>query len=416
MSKTRLSNLFRQEVLERFAQSQLPAVFLARPLPGYIVAIGATTTCIALAVFATSLQFARKEPALGMLVPASGWSRVSAPMSGVARRVAAAGDRVSEGDVLLALSSADGVRATMTLPDELLGNLAEQIGTIEERLTLMDKRHGNLRAALRDDVLANMRAMQRVDAELRLHRRRHALATTQYEGVQQLARSGMVARKELLNAAEELQARLLAIAGHERLREELRAKIRAAGTEGERLTLDHQVSQSRLREELHQLIAEQSRVQAQQTGLVLAPKDGLVASVRVRDGDWVETGKPLLDIVPLDSDLHARLYVAPLAMAFVDVGTEVRVFVDAFPYEHYGAQVGTVVSISETTVQPAGAMGIAPAHATYQVDVAFPNGFSSMVRSEALRPGMTVGADLVRDYSSLAGWLLEPIRGTAARL
>ena len=103
-------------------------------------------------------------------------------------------------------------------------------------------------------------------------------------------------------------------------------------------------------------------------------------------------------------------------MGFVDVGADVRVFVDAFPYERYGAQHGMVESISETTVRPPDTLGMAPGSAVYQVDVRFPEGFSATIRDKALWPGMTVSADLVRDYSSLAGWLFEPIRGTAERL
>lgn len=226
----------------------------------------------------------------------------------------------------------------------------------------------------------------------------------------------MVAKTQLLDATEELQSRLLAVAAQERVRDELQSAIKTAGIEADRLTIDHQVDQARLREEMHRLAAQRSQVQAQQSGLVLAPRGGVVASVRVRDGDWVLPGMPLADVVASGGDLHARLFVAPTAMGFAKVGTDVRVFVDAFPYERYGAQHGVVKSISETTVRPSDTLGMAPRSAMYQVDVSFPEGFSPTIRDEALRPGMTVSADLVRDYSSLAGWLFEPIRATAERL
>lgn len=416
MSDTRLNSLFRQEVLDRFAQATSQAVFLSRPVPGYAMAVVATLACIGLVAFATGFQFARKEQALGVLVPASGWSRVSAPMSGIVRRAATAGDSVREGDVLLALSSGDGVRPTVTLPEDLLLQLAARIHSLEDRLTLMDEQHRNRQAGLAEEQRARRRALQRSEVELRLHRSRLALATKRYENARRLVRSEMVAKTQLLDATEELQTRLLAVAAQERMRDELQSTIKTAGIEGDRLKLDHQVDQARLREEIHRLAAQRSQVQAEQSGLVLAPRGGVVASVRVRDGDWVLTGMPLADIVPSGGDLHARLFVAPAAMGFVEVGTDVRVFVDAFPYERYGAQHGTVKSISETTVQPPDTLSMVPGSAMYQVDVSFPEGFSPTIRGEALRPGMTVSADLVRDYSSLASWLFEPIRGTAERL
>ena len=55
--------------------------------------------------------------------------------------------------------------------------------------------------------------------------------------------------------------------------------------------------------------------------------------------------------------------------------------------------------------------------AHYRVDVEFPRGFAlTPAQAQALRPGMTVTADLVRDYGTLVDWILEPLQGAARRL
>lgn len=129
-------------------------------------------------------------------------------------------------------------------------------------------------------------------------------------------------------------------------------------------------------------------------------------------------GDALLDILPSEVDLKARLFVDSGAMALVDVGQEVRVYLDAFPYERHGAHAGRVSSISETTLGP-GTRGNAErvSGEFFRIEVEFPDGFNlSPALRQSLRPGMTVSADLVHHYGTLIDWLLEPLQGAVSRL
>ena len=158
---------------------------------------------------------------------------------------------------------------------------------------------------------------------------------------------------------------------------------------------------------------EDARIRVRDATHVLAPRSGRVASVRLSEGDWVRPGDALLDILPIDVDLKARLLVRSSSMGLVEIGQEVRVYLDAFPYERHGAQAGRVASISETTLGTGGYGD----EGFFRIDVEFPHGFNlSAAQRQSLRPGMTVSADLVRDYGTLLDWLLEPMRGAASRL
>ena len=166
---------------------------------------------------------------------------------------------------------------------------------------------------------------------------------------------------------------------------------------------------------------EESRLRIRNAANILAPRSGRVASVRGSPGDWLRPGDPLLDIVPEDSGLKARLFVASGAMGRIEFGQEVRVYLDAFPYEKHGAQVGLVSSISETSLSQGEASApvtiVASGEPVFQIDVEFPDGFNlSPVQRRSLRPGMTISADLVSDYRTLFEWLLEPLQGAALRL
>ena len=62
------------------------------------------------------------------------------------------------------------------------------------------------------------------------------------------------------------------------------------------------------------LAMEESSIQVHDSGNVLAPRAGRVASVRSDEGDWVHPGDALLDIVPDDYELEGRLFAHSSAM------------------------------------------------------------------------------------------------------
>ena len=184
------------------------------------------------------------------------------------------------------------------------------------------------------------------------------------------------------------------------------------------LEINRDLNTAVIREQAHALAMEESRILGEGAQRVLAPRDGMVVSVRVDAGDGVQPGQALLDIVPPGSVLQGRLFVPSVAMGFVEPGQEVRVYLDAFPYERHGAQSGRVSLVSATALtQGEAPMGQIQGGAHYRVDVDFPHGFAlSPVQMQALRPGMTVTADLVRDYGTLVDWIMEPLQGAARRL
>ena len=116
--------------------------------------------------------------------------------------------------------------------------------------------------------------------------------------------------------------------------------------------------------------------------------------------------------------MQGRLLAPSAAMGFIEPGQEVRVYLDALPYERHGAQFARVLSVSETSLDPEEAQwNPIQGGAIYRIDVEFPDGLTLPPgQSHALRPGMSLTADLVREYGTLVDWMLEPLRRTARRL
>ena len=107
-----------------------------------------------------------------------------------------------------------------------------------------------------------------------------------------------------------------------------------------------------LQAELDSLRGERSILSATQSFAVTAPVEGRVSAVRVRNGHEVQEGEPLFSILPAERALEAELYVPSRAIGFVKVGLDVRLLLDAFPYQRFGTTQGEIVEVTTTVLQP----------------------------------------------------------------
>ena len=416
--------MFRDEALDRFRGSAWQPPLLSKPVSAWSLATLALIFAAAFFAFAATFEFARKEQVRGYLTPAGGWSRVSAKSFGVIRRrLANSGDNVRTGDVLLEISPGDGVQQALTVHDRMLEEIQGRRAALDDRIRLISREYEHETALLRyadrrvEDE-ADRRELQRLEQEIEFAEVRAATAQQRYLDGLRLADSGALAQAEIVRLEEEIQSRQLVLSERRRTADRLRASVAASAARFAQLEINRDLNTTTIREQAHALAMEESRIRGEGALRVLAPRDGTVVSVRVDAGDGVQPGQALLDIVPPGSVLQGRLFVPSAAMGFVESGQEVRVFLDAFPYERHGAQSARVSSVSATALtQGEEPVARTQVGAHYRVDVEFPNGFTlSPVQTQALRPGMSVSADLVRDYGTLVDWIMEPLQGAARRL
>lgn len=411
--------LFREAALARISSSAWQPALLSKPVSGYLLAACAILAGLGLGGFATTFEFARKEQVQGFLTPASGWARIRAKSSGVVRRrFVTPGDLVQSGDVLLEVSSGDGLQRDLTVQEQMLAEIQGRRAALQARLELLGAEHERNLRLLTQQNMADRKKLSRLNDEVGLSQVNVRIAQKRRRDGQRLVSSGFLSWADLAKLDEELRLRMLSLSQRQGEVEQLWAALTANETRLETLALERDLKQAQIKEQLHALAMDESRLRNEGAFRYLAPRSGAVASVQVRAGDAVQPGKLLLDIVPPEGELEARLFAPPAAMGFVAPGQEVRIYLDAFPYERHGAQAGLVKFISETAIEPnewmaSRGMG-GPA---YRIDVALPNGFAlPPAQLQALRPGMTVAADLVRDYGTLVDWLLEPLQGAVKRL
>lgn len=148
--------------------------------------------------------------------------------------------------------------------------------------------------------------------------------------------------------------------------------------------------------------------------VIAAGAAGLVTGVTAHKGDPVEAGRPLLSVIPAGSRMQAVLEVPTGAAGFIERGQEVRISVDAFPYQTYGTVLGRVASVSEAAVPVTGVEGRPEDAFLVRADLSRAR-VDAYGRSRDLRPGMTISARITTRRRSLIGLLFDPLYAVSRR-
>lgn len=404
-------NLFRQEAL-----CALDERHYGRPvahMPPLWFLLGALlATCLTLAIiFLFSASYARKETAIGWLVPNQGLVRLNAGEYGTLLNVtASAGDTVQAGDPLATLSFdrdiEPGKSAAQTVSNEIDREISEKLS--QRRLS-----EAALQARLRQ-----------IELELSQVDREFALVAHQIEQQQENVRLAAVIKERFERlegspANSPLQTDQSAKAHNSEQQNLTALNVQKERLAGRRLALDGELAQlpleaaqraSILSSELASLRARKAELARRSNAVVSAPIDGRVASVRTTPGG-VAPNTLLVSLLPASATLHAELFVPSEGIGFVQTGQSVRLMYSAFPHQRFGSARGTVSDVSSVILQPEDLpSALSLSQPAYRVDVILAEqNLSAMGQVYDLLPGMALQAEIIQERRSFFQWLFDPL-------
>ena len=108
-----------------------------------------------------------------------------------------------------------------------------------------------------------------------------------------------------------------------------------------------------------------------------------------------------------------QLSVPTSAAGFLKKGQDVRLAIDAFPYQQFGTVAARITDISNAAVAQQSAAGAVP---VYFVTAELPHAFvRAFGREQPLMPGMTLTARIITRKQTLLEWLFEPLFAVSRR-
>jgi len=401
--------LYRPEAIAYASDRLSGDVVVAVPLAWRSVGWLIFSAVVAGLIFLSLASYSRVETVAGVIMPAAGVSSVIAPRSGViAGLPVREGQQVSAGTILASIraeeDSADGESVAGRIEAAIQRQDAGLIAQSDAVQLSAQAEFGQLHAQQAGLVAE----IEQIRAQIALQQILVASAQKDLERARVVAVNGFISKHDLQIREDTLVSRQQDLV---QLAQSLAAK-RAVLAEAER-SVARVAAQSRMQSaNLAALRAETAREAASASGarayVLRAPVAGRVTALVARVGQPANPQTPLMTIVPNGSVLRAELAIPSAAIGFVRQGQEVRIAVDAFPYQRFGTIKGKILTVPAGAVsqqEPDGKM--AP---VYPVTVALDQmKISAFGRQESLVSGMALTARIVTERQSLAEWLFEPL-------
>ncbi len=146
-----------------------------------------------------------------------------------------------------------------------------------------------------------------------------------------------------------------------------------------------------------------------------APVRGVVKNVRITtQGGVVRPGEEVMQIVPLEDDLVIQAKVSPTDIAFLKVGQQATIKIDAYDYTVYGDLVGKLTYISADTLSEDLRQGEMPYYrAMVRTDG---RRFSARPNEQLdIQPGMTATIEVKTGQRTVLQYLLKPVVKTLSQ-
>lgn len=411
------SSLFRRQVVAAVRDDGLGVPGLKTPRWLRLVSTAAGLLVTALALLLAFGSYARHETVPGFVRPAQGMVRMFPPRPGqVSQILTAQGSHVKKGQLLVVLASPRHHQASTDLNEEIARELRAEQASIEELITT----HATLARAetleLERQLDSGKERLANLTAQSEHAREQLELGERRVRRLLALGHAGHVARNELETARMALLDSRMKLGALERQRlafeEEMVSRRERFARRESKAGL--QVLQLRARQHA---LARQLIENSGQTGFSLhAPVSGHVSNLLAHVGLNVRPDQPLLVLTPDDQDYQVELLAPANAIGFVQPGQTVALRYEAFPYQTFGTFSGIVETISASPAYPGEwPAPIRPAGPVFRITVRPQHQvIDTAGHSFALRPGMTLEAELLQERRRLLEWLIEPLRRAGA--
>lgn len=416
-----MDGLFRDEVVQAHRPQSLGTIRLATPISHQVWGLAAAGITLAIVLWLCLGHYTRREHVTGSLVPQAGLLVMGAQAAGAVARVAVKpGQRVRAGQTLLKISSDRASAAAGETGAAVAKALREQQAQIRATLSALPQQASDQAEDLRSRIAMLGRQIDQFNAQLVLQHKEASASAALLDKIAPLHQRGIISTVEYDQyqaTALSQQAGVKTIENERLDAEQQRSQLQAQLAQ---LPMATATTQHQLRRQLAQLSASRAQNELNRDSVVRATADGTVASLLVKPGQTIKPGQPLLSLLPAGSELEAQLLVPSSAIGFVHKGTPVVLHYQAFPYQKFGVQHGTVVQVSRSALTPVEITTLSgeqpPPVPLYRVEVRLAKqSVSAYGKQQPLLPGMALDADLLLDRRRMIEWIFEPLYGIAKR-
>jgi membrane fusion protein len=331
------------------------------------------------------------------------------------------GLHVKAGEVLFVLSSERSspiTDASQQAITHLLQNRRDSLGIEVKQSQQQAKQR---MAATRDKVSELSAESGQLEQQLSLQKERLALAEQSYQRHAELQAKNFLSPAQLQDKQSEVleQRRRLADIARQQ------TSVKRSWQEAQAQLLDQEILASRDQQALARNAAalgqEIVESEARREILVRAPTAGRVTAIAAANGQAVTAGSTLATLLPAGSLLEAEVYAPSRAIGFIRPGMRVQLRYQAFAYQKFGQQAGTVREVAEAALTPQelGLTGVAnqATEPLYRIRLSLDKQtIQAYGKATPLKSGMLLDTSIELERRRLYEWVMEPLFSISGRL
>ncbi|WP_368925692.1 HlyD family secretion protein [Serratia marcescens] len=397
------NSLFRPEALQHKKNAWLGDFTVSAPsvLP---IALWSAAAVLLVAILLLFTTYAKRVPVTGRVIYTPSAAEAVFNHEGIIGRIEVRqGERVKKGDVI-ATFSRDVAYAGGGMNQALQDAAQRQLTELQKRAGERRKEGEEERLRLREKVGAKEREMVAIQAAAVAESERVAGLKKRMELYQQLLQKGITTVQEKIERENEYHNSIAQLNTH---------RINIARVKGELLQFVDELARSESQEKQSITDIQQQKVTLQQQVInasavvesrVVAPLDGVVASMSILEGQRVAAGAIAAVVVPENARPFVEMWIPPSALQEVKTGQHVFMRVASLPWEWFGKVSGTVAAISASPEALSGN------NRRFRVLI------TPDVGTRALPVGVDVEADILTTHRRIWEWLFLPLKQSINRM
>lgn len=193
--------------------------------------------------------------------------------------------------------------------------------------------------------------LKMLDDEIEIQTKRQEIYAENYDRFKKLAAIGYLSFNQLSQKNDELLTQSTKVSQMNRDRIALSNNVKNVESLKAVALAQQKIEDLRLANSDLDVQRESRGATTRREAIVLAPIAGRVTAIQAYKGQTVNSGQPILAIVPKDAVLIAKVAVPSSAIGFLKVGQPALLRYAAFPYQKFGTQRGLVISINQASTE-----------------------------------------------------------------
>lgn len=407
-------DLFRAEVTAARRDRLHGDISLAVPMSWQLIGFLLFSAIIVAIIFVASASYSLVETVSGAIVIDKGTAPIVATRPGVITEIGIKeGQQVAPGQLLARVRSEEDLAGGSTAPQRVIESLRKQDQQLGTQAAMILDAASSERSRLRDGIASTQQEIANLDEQIADQQQLVALAQSQFKQIQSVAAKGFISRRDMEAQHATLLSRRQQL---EQLRQSRVAKVASMADAERSITASASTAEAQsvaIEAQRTQLVQQTAQFDAAKGYALTSPVAGTVTALTARVGSPAAQGQSLMVIVPTGGRTRVELHVPTSGAGFLKKGQEVRLAVDAFPYEQFGTVQARIASISDAPVAKQTGETTVP---VYLVQAELSQSFiRAFGHNRPLVAGMTLTARIITRKQTLLEWLFEPLFAVSRR-